>query len=67
MILVIFPIAGNNGKYINIYDNEKKNLIFLVQIWNGLLPICIARKKNIVLQLSENWVQLYCNTVGWMG
>ena len=27
VILVIFPIAGNNGKYIKIYDIEKKNLV----------------------------------------
>ena len=28
VILVIFPISGNNGKYIKIYDIEKKKKKF---------------------------------------
>ena len=50
VILVIFPISGNNGKYIKIYDIEKKKN--LVQTVSGLLPnnivrnfFCIARVK----------------------
>ena len=47
--LVIFPTVGNKGKKIFIMKNEKKR----VQIWNGLLPNCIAKGKEIVLQYSH--------------
>ena len=31
----------------------------------GYCPFVLQEK--FVLQLSEKWVQLYCNTVRWMG
>ena len=50
MILVIFPIAEINEKYIYIY-NEKKNKNLLCRNLEGLLPktyceeiLCIARE-----------------------
>ena len=39
--LVIFPIAGNNGKYIKIYDIEKKN--FSAKPFLGYCPIYIVK------------------------
>ena len=48
MILVIFPIAGNNGKYIKIYyDGKKKNKC---RNRFGLLPKQYCEKKK-----------MYCN------
>ena len=71
MILVIFPIAVNNGKYVNIYYNEKK---ISAEIVFGLLPNCIVnlyckreswkncRKKKFVLQY--HFFFLYCREEG---
>ena len=41
MILVIFQISGNNGKYIKIYDIEKKN--FSAKPFLGYCPIYIVK------------------------
>ena len=46
MILVIFPIAGNNGKYIKIYDIEKKKNS--AKPFLGYCPIYIMKKINFI-------------------
>ena len=53
-----FPIAGNNGKYINIYYNEKKN-----QCRNrfGILPKQYCEKQNLVLQYNHCIAEI----LGW--
>ena len=63
---MIFPVAGNNWKNKNNnYNGKMKKKIGAENLeWATAHLYC---KKNIVLQLSEKWVQLYCNTVGWMG
>ena len=66
VILVIFPISGNNGKYIKIYDIEKKK-IFSAKPFLGYCPIYIVKKKKFVLQDSGFRRLVYgflcCNTV----
>ena len=39
-------------KLIIMKKNEKKNLCR--NIWNGLLPICIARKKIVLQEVRPN-------------
>ena len=58
MILVIFPIAGNNGKYINIYSNEKK---YQCRNRFGLLPKQYCEKHNLVLQYNHCIAEI----LGW--
>ena len=45
---MIFPIAGNNGKYIKIYDIEKKN--FSAKPFLGYCPIYIVKNFFFLLQ-----------------
>ena len=45
VILVIFPISGNNGKYIKIYYIEKKKK-FSAKPFLGYCPIYIVKKKK---------------------
>ena len=51
VILVIFPISGNNGKYIKIYDMKKKNFVQKIEFWATAQVYC---KK-----------MLYCNIGCW--
>ena len=68
---MIFPIAGNNGKYINIYYKTKKKKI-TAEIVLGYCPNYILKikflycKKRFVLQsrwLEGGWFKerLYCD------
>ena len=62
VILVIFFAAEK--KKIRIIIIMKKKF-WCKKSGVGYCPFVLQEK--FVLQLSEKWVQLYCNTVGWMG